>query len=98
VLSPERVVQRIRTYASLLVHRDRADDARAKTEEPKRPVDGVVAFRTGQDTHGRCQAQPVLLHVPANAPEDVVAGGGEGGEVGHLSAGDEPDRDVSGKA
>jgi hypothetical protein len=92
VPAAERLPQRSRPHAALLVGGDRNDRGRAQAEEPQRPVDGVVAPLASEHPQRRRADQPGRLDVVAGAAEHLVPGGGEGGEVRHLSAGDEADR------
>ena len=66
-------------------------------EQAKRAVDRHVALLADDHADRRRAGETVGFDVPADLREHVVARSGERGDVSHLAAGDEPDRDVGGK-
>ena len=56
-----------------------------------------MAFGADDDADARCALQSVAFDVPPCAGEDVMAGGGKRGRVGHLPAGDKRMRGVRGQ-
>ena len=52
----------------------------------------MVKRIAGHDADRGCTAQAIALDVPAARRKHVVPGGGEGGDVRHLTAGDEGER------
>ncbi len=64
----------------------------AEPEVAQREVDGQVPVRAGDDVDGGSAGEAVAGGVVPGAPQRLVAGGGEAGEVGHRGAGGEPDR------
>ena len=82
--------QRGRLDPALVVGRHRL--GRAEPEVAQREVDGVVPLGAHQDAYAGRADEALRRDVPAGAPQHLVAGGGEAGEVRHRAAGDEADR------
>ena len=82
------------TNPALVVGRDRHERRLADPEEPKRAGDGRMHLLPAHDANRRRAGEPLAVHVPADAVEDVEARGGERRDVGHLAAGDEAERHV----
>lgn len=87
----ECFTQRIRAHPPLIIHVDLAQRARAEAEHSHRRMNRDVRRGADHEVDGRRAGQAVLFDVPARSAQDAMTGGGERGEVRHLTARDEAD-------
>ena len=93
----ERRLETVGTHPALLVGRHPDHLIRSEPEQPQRAEHRDVHFGADDHAHPRSVLETVRFDVPAGAPQQLVARGCQGGEIGHVAAGDEPDAGVSGK-
>ena len=96
IVGPLAEPQLVDAHPALVVHRDDLERRGADPEQTQRAVDRDVTLRADDDADRRRTGQAVLRDVPADAREHVVPRRGERGDVRHLAAGHERDRDVRG--
>jgi hypothetical protein len=84
--------QAVQPQALLVVHRQDLDAAGAEADQTRGTQQGIVAGGAGENAQARSAGEAFGLHVDAAIGEQAVAGGGQGGGVGHLAAGDEGER------
>ena len=93
----KRLLQCLETYAPLLVRGNDHTASLPKPEEAQRNVDRVVALLADDDGHLGGARQSVVLDVPANSAQHVMASRSQAGEVRHHRPGHETDRGSSGQ-
>ncbi len=87
-----------REHAARAVGGHDADRVGAEAEDPAGARDRDVGVGDGHDPQRGRPLQAARLHVPARVGERRVARRGQARDVGHLTAGDEADTAVGGKA
>ncbi len=92
------VSQGVRVHAALVVARDPLGAAAPQSQVAEGVGDRDVNVGPDDDADGRRIDQPGLLDVPSRVPQDGVASGGQGGEVGHRRAAHEADRGPFGES
>ena len=87
--------QGVRVDPALLVDIDRLRGTEAQV--PQRQVDGLVPLGSDEHAHPGRAGETAGGHVPAGAPQHVVACRGQAGEVRHRRSGDQADRALGGQ-
>jgi len=89
------MLQSIRTHPTLIVDRDTDGLTGPDSDHPQCTEHGHVHFFADDDTQRWRALKAFDFHIPSAPSQQLVARGGECGEVSHVAAGHEPDAGVA---